>query len=576
MYKTLLKIIKIIIKSSPWNLFQRGLTIILSSVVPPVMTLLLGKMAIALTEKAEYDLICFLCAYIIICFFWNIFARYIGILSQKSYEKILLNLREYMIDLQHTIPNDILESPDYLRIRERANVFLDTYALRYLSSTERLITIGMTLISYSIIFLNIHPLFVLIVVGASLPGFLCRAKYVPEMRRMYEELQEDRSYQGWYKYSLTDKNALKEIRLWGLEKSFYEKYRFLTESILKRQRNHYYRHGFVGGGIESLSFGLGLGASLICGVIFLQEGIIQIDGLIIVVNSIIDMQDTFISSFYNILSYKESSLYAKDLFEIETIAKANSRIVNNETSEQTVVEFENVSFRYPTAEKSAIDNISVCIKQGEKIAIVGENGSGKTTFCKLLMGLYLPSSGNICIDDSINYTVTFQDFCKYDLTVRDNIALGKIENLKDDMKLHEKMAISGFKDTFDKLNLTLETELGTVTGKGINLSGGEWQKLSIARCFYRDADNRIIVLDEPHASLDPISEAELNQYYSSLINNKQETILFVTHRLSSANLCDRILVFDSGRIVEDGTHQDLIKLKGYYYRLLTAQNECFE
>lgn len=236
MYKIFIKIIKIIIKSSPVNILLRGLTIILNSVIPPIMAFLLGKITLSLTSNEKLDLVFFLSSYILICFFWNLFSRYISIRSQKSNDKIVLSLREYMIDLQQKIPNDILECPDFIRVRERADVFLNTYALRYLSSTERLITIGLTLLSYSLIFWKINPLFIIIVVGASLPGFFCRAKYVPEMRRMYEELQEDRSYQGWYKNSLTDKNSLKEIRLWELEKEFYAKYRCLTQSILKRQK----------------------------------------------------------------------------------------------------------------------------------------------------------------------------------------------------------------------------------------------------------------------------------------------------------------------------------------------------
>jgi ABC-type multidrug transport system fused ATPase/permease subunit len=576
MYKIFIKIIKIIIKSSPVNILLRGLTIILNSVIPPIMTFLLGKITLSLTSNEKLDLIFFLSSYILICFFWNLLSRYISIRSQKSNDKIVLSLREYMIDLQQKIPNDILECPDFIRVRERADVFLNTYALRYLSSTERLITIGLTIVSYSLIFWKINPLFIIIVVGASLPGFFCRAKYVPEMRRMYEELQEDRSYQGWYKNSLTDKNSLKEIRLWGLEKEFYAKYRCLTQSILKRQRGHYYRHGFIGGGIESLSFGLGLGASLICGVFFLQAGVIQVDGLVIIINSIIDVQDTFISSFYNILSYKESSLYAKDLLEIENIASCGLVKFKKPDSNKSVVEFHNVFYQYPSIKKNVLDNISIRIKHGEKVAIVGENGSGKTTFCKLLLGLYSPISGKVCIDNSVEVTVTFQDYCRYDLTIRDNISLGKIEYQNNDLKLNEKMILSGFKETFEKMNLNLETELGTVTGKGINLSGGEWQKLAITRCFFNDANNRVVVLDEPHASLDPMAEADLYKYYFSLINNEQETVIFVTHRLSSANLCDRILVFDSGKIVEDGSHQELMKLKGHYYKLFSAQKKHFE
>lgn len=576
MHNVFFRVIKIIFKSSPVNVCLRGLAIILNSVIPPIMTLLIGKITISLTNRDRMELILFLSIYILVCFSWNLISRFISICTQKSNDKIVLSLREYMVDLQQKVPSDTLESPGYIRIRERADVFLNTYALRYLSSTERLITIGLTLASYSLIFWKVNPVFILIVIGASLPGFICRAKYVPEMRRMYEELQEERDFQRWYKNSLTDKKSLKEIRLWGLEEEFYEKYQCLTRSILKRQRGHYYRHGFIGGGVESISFALGFGLSLMCGISFLQTGTISVDGLVVVINSIMDVQDTFISSFYNILSYKEASLYAKDLLEIEKIARCGYEKFNNYNLNDTVVKCHNVCYKYPSGNENVLKDISIQIKRGEKVAIVGENGSGKTTFCKVLLGLYAPVSGEMYKDASAKFTVTFQDYCRYDLTIRDNISLGKIEKRNDDMAINNKMILSGFKETFEKLHLNLETELGTVTSNGINLSGGEWQKLAITRCFFNDGADRVIVLDEPHASLDPIAEAELYKYYFSLINDEQETVIFVTHRLSSATLCDRILVFDAGKIVEDGSHMELMNLKGHYYKLFTAQKKHFE
>ncbi|WP_081676653.1 ABC transporter ATP-binding protein [Butyrivibrio sp. NC3005] len=575
MYSIIKKIIKIMIQSSPENVILRIATILMNSIIPPVMAFFLGKISLSLVQKSSVSLVKYLGGYVLISFSWNIIARYVNILSQYSYDKILISLREYLMDLQLRIPNNVLESADYIRTRERADLFLDTYAIRFISTTERLIIIIVTISSYSIIFLRINPIFIIIVLAASLPGFFCRAKFVPEMRHMYEELQEDRSYQNWYRNSLTNKDSLKEIRLWGLEKIFYSRYRQLTESILKKQRKHYYRHGFIGGSIESASFGLGLGISLVIGLLLLKNGIIQVDGLVIVINSIVDVQDTFISSYYNILSYKESTLYAKDLFEIEKFI-FDSNADKNMKDKQNAIEVRNISFNYPSCEKNVLENVSLVVKQGEKIAIVGENGSGKTTFCKLLLGLYETSNGEIQVNGEDEFSVTFQDYCKYDLNVRDNITLGNIKNHNDEERINESMELSGFKKTYIKRRFDLDTELGTIKGKGVNLSGGEWQKLAISRCFFRNNGNKIIILDEPHASLDPISEAELYEYYNTIIDKEKNTVIYVTHRLSSAKCCDRIIVFDSGRIVEDGSHQELIAKRGKYYKLFSVQNQYYQ
>ena len=223
----------------------------------------------------------------------------------------------------------------------------------------------------------------------------------------------------------------------------------------------------------------------------------------------------------------------------------------------------------------ALEDVSVDIGCGEKIAVVGENGSGKTTFCKILLGLYQPSGGKVEYRSGLAASVTFQDFCRYHLSVKDNIVLGNV-SLEGDQEfgILKAMEISGFDEVCRTSGLTLNSMLGTVAGEGVNLSGGEWQRLAIARCFYDNSKN-LIVLDEPHASLDPKAEVKMYEYYGNIIECEKKCLIFVTHRLTSAKMCDRILVFRKGRLVEDGSHMELLDRKGYYYEMYTTQSQNY-
>ncbi len=578
MKNAFIDLLKIIARADPKSLLVRVVTIILNSTIPPVTTFLLGKTVLSLTNANLEKTILLSVCYIIVVFLWNFYLRYSGVVNARLNDRLVIKLREHMIDLHQTIPQDIVESSDFIHLRKRGNDFLTTYALRFFGSAERLVTIILTLLNYCIIFCGIHPLFILIVLCASLPGLLCRAKFVPEMRRMYEELQEDRNYQGYYKKMLTNPSALKELRVWGLEKTFYASYQELTAKIHRRQTNHYYRHGFVGGGVESLAFGAGVIGSILLGIRLTASGIILIDGFVMVVSSILDVQDTFISAYYNILGYRESSYYAKDYLQIYHMAndsERGSRTASVSLPPGELLSLRNVSFQYPLGGRMALEDVSVDIGCGEKIAVVGENGSGKTTFCKILLGLYQPSGGKVEYRSGLAASVTFQDFCRYHLSVKDNIVLGNV-SLEGDQEsgILKAMEISGFDEVCRTSGLTLNSMLGTVAGEGVNLSGGEWQRLAIARCFYDNSKN-LIVLDEPHASLDPKAEVKMYEYYGNIIECEKKCLIFVTHRLTSAQMCDRILVFRKGRLVEDGSHMELLDRKGYYYEMYTTQSQNY-
>lgn len=246
------------------------------------------------------------------------------------------------------------------------------------------------------------------------------------------------------------------------------------------------------------------------------------------------------------------------------------------------IEFKDLSFSYPNSERVALRNISLSINKGEKIAIVGENGSGKSTLIKLLCRFYEAQKGDIFIDDTNikDYDIgdyrssigaVFQDFSKFSLSVRENIAISNISELNNTERIEDAIKKGGFFRTFEKLDCNLEQILGKQFKDGTDLSGGEWQKLATSRAFM--VDSEILILDEPTAALDARSEYEVYQQFLELVENK--TVLFITHRLSAVKMADKVVALKDGEILEIGSHEELLEKKGYYYELYTMQAEAY-
>jgi len=274
--------------------------------------------------------------------------------------------------------------------------------------------------------------------------------------------------------------------------------------------------------------------------------------------------------------------YMKDFFALEEISREPKEKEMVSFEDATIV-CENVSFTYPNADKEALKDVTVTIRQGEKIAIVGHNGSGKSTFVNLLCGMYEPTKGSVKIGGRNVYdyltsirraiSVVFQNFGKYETTLRENITIGDNTRIADDNEIMELAKLTGADVIINQQPRGLSEEVGTFSDTGNNLSGGQWQKMALTRALFRKK-SRIIILDEPTAALDPIAEAELYRDFTALTGDK--TTLLISHRLGIASVVDRILVFDGGRIVEDGSHESLMQKDGVYAKLYRAQAEWYQ
>jgi len=292
----------------------------------------------------------------------------------------------------------------------------------------------------------------------------------------------------------------------------------------------------------------------------------------------------FINAAFKQFTYmQKNNIHVQNYLDYIRCEEFSNRGEGKKLSEDKTYELrlEDVSFKYPDSDETILKNLNLTIKKGEKIALVGANGAGKTTLVKILCGLYQQNSGNLYIDNinskDVNilnhykvFSVIFQDIFPLAYTIAQNIACTFNENI-DYIKLAKCIELAGLSEKISSLANKEETNLLKIFD-GIELSGGEMQKLMLARALYKDSP--VLILDEPTAALDPIAESEMYEKYNTLIGGK--TSIFISHRLSSTRFCDRILFMKDGKIVEDGTHDELISLGGEYAKMFEIQAHYYQ
>jgi len=378
-------------------------------------------------------------------------------------------------------------------------------------------------------------------------------------------------------------------RLFSKELKAYGNYDYLIDTYQKRlnERNRdYERYYFknlrkilLGGNITKI----GSIANVIILLVLFVNGQISV-GLFIAMSGLmfgeifrsLEGVANFIKwSGYHINSYE----YYDKFFQLSD----ESEGTETELPASFDIEFKDVWFRYPGTEKDILKGLSFKIHNGEKVSIVGENGEGKSTMIKLLLGLFTPDKGEILIGGkNLNdyplsvrtkmFGPVFQDFSRYSITFKENIGIGDIDEIKNEEKIKQAAIKGKAHDFAEKLANGYDTLLGRDFEGGVDISGGQWQRIAIARAFM--GDKPILLLDEPTSQLDPIAEADLYSEFAAMVENR--TAIFITHRLGSTMITDRIFVIHNGKITEAGTHEELMQSDGLYFRMFNAQKQWYQ
>jgi len=447
----------------------------------------------------------------------------------------------------------------------------------------------LSLLTMLAILSRLHPLIALILFSSLSPYMAVKVYYSKKSWDLRVEQTPKIRLMGYLAAVLTMPSSSKEVRIFGLKDLLLGRYQEIWGKFF-RERKRLFMVRNLSVGATGILGSIGAGAAYGYAIWKAAMGRITIGDFALYVQAVNRFQNFIEGMFFQFSQLYESGLELKHLFEflnlperidnsrIERRGKALSRPIHGR------IEFRNVSFRYPGTDRLVLKSINLTIDPESCVALVGENGAGKTTMVKLMLGLYRPTSGRVLIDgipveeypleDLWRYfAVIFQDFCRYHLTVRENIGFGDLRYLEDLKRIQEAARKGGAEELISHLPKGYETYLGKwLFEDGVDLSAGEWQKIALSRAFLRD-EARILILDEPTASLDVRSEYEIYKRFSKLMKGK--TVVLVSHRFSTVRMADRIIVLQRGRIVEEGSHEELMKLGGLYSQMFRMQAERY-
>ncbi len=476
------------------------------------------------------------------------------------------------------------EYPDFYNRFNRV-VKNGSIASNLLSPVKSLIEIIggiISLISIIILLFNIHWILVLLSIISFLPFLIFNSRFGKEDYKLIKYQTLDKRKSNYYKALLHDKQSIKEIRLFNLTKYFTNKWENL---YLKNMRESIHlaskqtKHRIF---LETFKYCVyGVASLFVIRLISKEKA--KIGDFVMIVQAIQQVQSMSTVIASSISKIYSNLFYINDYFELMDLIEKADEHANLTDGEDITniysIEFVNVTFKYPNSSQTILKGINLHIRAGEKIAIVGENGSGKTTLILCLLGFYRLTNGYIKINNKVieqynleslrkRFTVIFQDFMRYAFTIRENIEIGDIDYIGNQKKFYDASRVSGVDDFVKSLERGYDTHLSKFFEEGIDLSGGQWQKIAIARTVYRNTD--VLILDEPTSSLDPRSEYEIYKQFDKLSSDK--ITINISHRLAYIKNVDMIYVLDKGTIVEKGTHNELLSKNGIYSEMYNNQS----
>lgn len=483
--------------------------------------------------------------------------------------------------IEHASQLDItaFENPDYYDRLERAKA----------QATDRIAMIQMigtltqqllTTISLALYIAKYSPWLLLLLIAGTIPALLGESHFAflgyaknfmqTPLRRKMDYLRDVGG----------SKEAAKELKLFGLRDFLIGSFSSMADTIFTQNVSLSKRKLFAGA-LLSLLATAGYYSAYALVLWDTIRGRFQVAVLVVLTNAILQVSANLQQIFVNASGVADQALFLTDLlgfFAMEPAVRTKPGAIMIPRPIRRGFEFRNVSFAYPGTTRLVLKNFNFHLHPGERVALIGENGQGKTTIVKLITRLYDPTEGEILVDgvDLREYNledlchetgVIFQDFMRYEMTARDNIAVGRIEERENIERIAEAAKMSLADEVIAKLPEHMHQQLGRRFEGGVDLSGGEWQRMALARAYLRDA--QLLILDEPTSALDPRSELEVFQRFAELTRGKMA--LLISHRFSTVKMADRIVVLSHGVLTEEGTHSELMLRGGLYAEMFEMQ-----
>jgi len=477
------------------------------------------------------------------------------------------------LELQH------FEDSEFYDKLTRARREASTRPLSLVTRTFGLVQNAISLVSYGVVLARFSPWAVLVLLAAGLPAFVAEAKFSGDAFRLFRWRSPETRMQIYLETVIAREDHAKEVMLYGLGPRLLERYRDIFRRLYREDRDLTVRR-------DSWGFGLGLiGTASLYGAyawvaVTTVRRLITLGQMTMYVALFRQGQAAVSAMLAAVGGMYEDNLYLSTLYEyLEASAPRSSGSAVHGPHPEDGVRFEDVSFTYPGAEEPALEHVTLHLTPGTSLALVGENGSGKTTLIKLLTRLYRPTAGRILLDGQElaewdeaalreRIGVIFQDFVRYQMLVGENVGAGDDRYFEDEERWRAAAAKGQASDFIATLPAQYRTQLGKWFRDGRELSGGQWQKIALSRAFMRTRAD-ILVLDEPTAAMDAEAEAEVFEHFRQLA--RERITILISHRFSTVRMADQIIVLNRGRIVERGTHDELLRLDGRYAHLFALQ-----
>ena len=506
-------------------------------------------------------------------------------LSDRILQSLLTShVNSVIIRKANSLDLRFFEDPVFYDMLQNARRQADVSALNIVNSTLQMAQQLITLVSLVVLMLAFSPWLAVIVFVSAIPSFLSQSQYAERAFRAVTRRAPEARLLNYLEQLLTGNESVKEIKLFGLGEPLLRRYRELFTGFYLEDRAIAERRTVAGlgwGMVSTLAY-YAIYAWIVLRTI---AGSITLGDMTMFLAIFRQSQASIRTLLDSLNRLYESNLFLDNLMDylrLEPLLLAPPNALPAPAPIRQGIEFRGVCFRYPGSDGDVLRDINLHIRPGERIALVGLNGAGKTTLIKLLTRLYDPTAGQILLDgvDLREYDLTslhqrfgviFQDFVRYQFTVRENIGFGQVDELDDLARIRDAADRGGASPLIETMPHGYETMLGRRWAKGQELSGGQWQKIALARAFMREAE--VLVLDEPTSALDAEAEYEVFRRFGELMEGR--IAVLISHRFSTVRMADRIVVLSAGKITELGSHAELIARDGAYARLFNLQAEGY-
>lgn len=473
------------------------------------------------------------------------------------------------------------EDPEFYDKLTRARREASSRPLSVVTETFGIIQNAITLIGYAALLYRFNALALVGLVIAAIPATIVEMRFSSTAFRIRNWRSPETRRMTYLEYVLANDAHAKEVKAFGLGPLLLDRYRALGESFFAEDRRLAVRRAAWAFSLSLLATGAFYGAYAAM-ALAAAAGALSLGDMVLYVAAFRQGQQAFQAILTSVGGMYEDNLYMSNLFaylSFEGSEAPKALLDEAPAAEERGIRFEGVGFRYPGQERWALSGIDLFVPAGQSLALVGHNGAGKTTFIKLLTRLYEPTKGRILLDGKDlrawdpeelrrRVGVVFQDFNQYQLKLRDNVGLGSVDHKDDEARIARAASRGGAEEIVKEVPGGLDAQLGRWFKEGVELSGGQWQKVALSRAFMREEAD-ILVLDEPTAALDAMAEHAVFERFRALSEGR--TTIVISHRFPTVRMADRIIVIEGGHLLEEGTHEELVAEGGRYAELFALQ-----